>query len=155
MSNKTRSIVSTAISLAIVVFATIIYFYFRNRDTKGEKVYLDNVIYKEESTLSFTTDTRYENGKSYYCVWLEITNTLTETQTFTIKNPYFKTDKVSKVTFKTLEDNGFSIEPGKTEYYMLGCPYSDINDVKKCLLHFKLNKYYFNLHTCLESYENN
>ena len=90
MSNKTRSIVSTAISLAIVIFATIIYFYFRNRDTKGEKVYLDNVIYKEEYTLSFTTDTRYENGKSYYCVWLEITNTLTETQTFTIKNPYFK-----------------------------------------------------------------
>lgn len=155
MSNKTRSILSTALSLLIVVIVTIVYFYKRNKDTKGEKVYLDNTIVKAEYTLSFVTESNYIDGKDYYCVYLEITNTLTEPQSFTISNPYFKTDKGKKVTFKELKDNGFSLSAGATDYYMLACPYSYMSDVKECILHFKLNKYYFNLHTCLESYENN
>lgn len=155
MSNRVRSIISTAISLAIVVFVVIIFFYKRNKDTKGEKVYLDYTICKKEYDLKFETTSEYIDGKDYYCVYIEITNNLTETQTFTFSNPYFKTDKGKKVTFKKLEDNGFSLDAGETDYYMLACPYSYMNNVKECLLHFKLNKYYFNLHTCLSSYENN
>lgn len=150
-----RNLVSTIISVLIIVGVLIGYLIIRNRDSKGQKVYLNDTIIKKEYKLTFYTESNEINGKDYYCVFVYITNNLTETQKFTFSNPYFKTDKNLKVTFGKLTDNGFEIAPGETEYYMLACPYEDMNDVKKCILHFKLNRYYFNLHTCLSSYENN
>ena len=150
-----RKLISTIFSVIFIIAILIGYLCIRNNDKKGQKVYLNDTIVKKEYKLTFYTESNVIDGKTYYCVFVYITNNLTETQKFTFSNPYYKTDKNIKVTFGKLTDNGFTIEPGETEYYMLACPYSEMNDVKKCILHFKLNKYYFNLHTCLSTYENN
>ena len=123
-------------------------------ESKGEKIYLDSVVEKKEYSLDFFTESGDNNGVSYYYVGIYVTNNLTETQTFKFSKIYFKTDKDIKVTMKNKLET-LTIEPGETNYYYLGCPYYDMDNVKKTILHFKLNKYSFNLHTCLSSYENN
>ena len=155
MSRTRRSWISTIISLVFFIIGALIVYFIKTKDSKGEKCYLNSTIVKKEYKITFNTDTVIYDSQTYYAVYINITNNLTETQTFTFKGPYFKTDLDKKVTFKSLDDNGFSLEPGETDYYMLACPYTYIRDVKKCILHFKLNKYSFNLHTCLSTYENN
>ena len=150
---NSKSWISSIISIAIIIIVSITVFVMKIKDTKGEKCYLDSTIIKKEYNLTFETDTVYYDEQSYYAVYIYITNNLTETQTFNFKKPYFKTDLDKKVTFKSLADNGFSLDAGTSDYYMLACPYSYMRDVKECLLHFKLNKYSFNLHTCLSTYK--
>lgn len=154
MDRIRKSWITTGITVLGIIIVLIIVLVVKHNETKGEKCYLDSTIVKKEYSLTFKTDSIFDGGISYYAVFINITNNETETQTYTFKGPYYKTDRKIKVTFGTLSGNGFSIAPGDTDSYMLACPYSDMTDPKKCILHFKLNGYSYNLHTCLESYEN-
>ena len=141
-----RRIVST-ISCIVIILIVLITALVKLNESKGYKCYMNSVIERKKYNLSFTSTTNVEsNGTTYYYVCIHITNTLDTDQKFTFKNPYFIKGN-TKVTFKTLEDNGFIISSKGNDKYYLGCPVYAGDNIKNFKLHFVLNGDKYNLYT--------
>ena len=145
---KNYSIFSVIVGLVAVIVFIIIFFINKSKDS-GKKCFMDSEIVTDNYKLNFSSTTQEEvDGKVYYYVCFVITNTLDTDQTFTFSNPYFMKKK-TKVTFKSLDGNGFTINPGKQDVYYLGCPVYAGDKIETFRLHFVLNGDKYNLYTKL------
>lgn len=141
-----RSFLSIASSLLVIVIAVTVVLVKRSLENRGKKVYLDTVVETEKYTLSFERYYETIDDKAHCSIYILITNNLEEDQKFTFKNAFFKKASGTKVTFKKLNDNGFTLTPHESDYYFFGCPINSNSDATGLKLHFGLNGDYYNLY---------